>query len=138
MERLPSLGTPSYALTRKLVGGDFDEVVADVTAALATEGFGVLTTIDVAATMDKKLDRTLAPYVILGACNPRLAIEALSQEPGVGTLLPCNVVVAAEPDGIVVSAVDPQVMLSVIGRAGLDTFATEVRRRLVRVLEALH
>ena len=131
-------GEPAYGLTRNLGQGDFDAAKERVVAALATEGFGVLTEIDVKATMKKKLDADFRPYSILGACNPPLAHQALTAEPGIGLLLPCNVVVSVDGDGsVVVSAIDPGKMLSVVGRDDLDAFASEVRERLSRVLASL-
>ena len=107
--------------------------------ALAAEGFGVLTEIDVAATLKKKLDVDFRPYVILGACNPPLAHEALSAELDIGLLLPCNVIVYAtdDPDRSVVAALDPVEALALTGNEGIRPLATEVKARLERVLEAL-
>jgi len=131
-------GTPSYALTRRLEGVDFDAAVAKAREALSGEGFGVLTEIDVSATLKKKLDVDWRRYLILGACNPPLAHQALTAEPGIGVLLPCNVVVAEDADGgVAVSAVDPVSMFSVVGRADVEPIAKEVRAKLERVLEAL-
>ena len=136
---LPPFGAPAYALTRLLPAGDgaFEGAVTATTAALAAEGFGVLTRIDVAATMQQKLGETLRPYVILGACNPRLALSALQADPGVGALLPCNVVVAEGAEGVSVSAIDPVAMFGVLDRADVLPLAQEVRARLERVLAAL-
>jgi uncharacterized protein (DUF302 family) len=131
----PWYGEPAYTLTRHFPGADHAATVAATRAALATEGFGVLTEIDVRATFDKKLGVEFPPYVILGACNPPLALKALTSEPGIGTLLPCNVVVADNGSGATVSAIDPIQMLSVVGRPGLEEFADEVRARLLRVIE---
>lgn len=134
----PGYGDPSYGLTRRIAGGNMEKVEAATTSALAAEGFGVLTRIDVRATMRKKLDIEFSPYVILGACNPPLAHKALTAEPGVGLLLPCNVILAEEPDGgVAVSAVDPIRLLSIVGRNDLAPFAEEVRARLVRALAAI-
>ena len=113
----------------------FTEAVARVRAELASEGFGVLCEIDVQATLRKKLDVEREPYLILGACNPTLAHGALSAEPDLGTLLPCNVVVY-ELDGVThVSAIDAERMLSIVGDDGLSPIAAEVRERLARVVE---
>jgi uncharacterized protein (DUF302 family) len=131
-------GDPSYALTRHFEDADFDATVAKTREALAAEGFGVLTEIDVKATLAKKLDVDWRRYLILGACNPSLAHQALSAEPGIGVLLPCNVVVAEDADGAVsVSAIDPLAMFSVVGRDDVEPIATEVRAKLARALEAL-
>lgn len=128
-------GDPSYALTRRFTDRSFGEVVSSVREAIGTEGFGVLTEIDVKATMKKKLDVDFRDYVILGACNPPLAHQALTHEPGIGVLLPCNVVVASDPDGaVVVSAIDPVKMFSVVEEPHLEPVARDVRDRLVRAL----
>ena len=109
---------------------------ASVRAALAEQGFGVLTEIDVRATFAKKLDREFRPYVILGACNPHLAWRALGAEPGIGLLLPCNVVVTREDDAAVVSIADPRALAEAIRAPGMSLIAEEARERLVRALAA--
>jgi uncharacterized protein (DUF302 family) len=115
----------------------FADAVDAARTALASEGFGVLCTIDVQATMKEKLDVDREPYVILGACNPPLAHQALSAEPELGALLPCNVIVYVE-DGVThVSAIDAERMLSIVGRDDLEPIAQEVRSRLERVLAML-
>ena len=109
-----------------------------VTATLKSEGFGVLTTIDVKATLKQKLDAEMPPYVILGACNPPLAHRAISAEPEIGLLLPCNVVVYVTPEGkTVVSAIDPEAQFSLVEREDLAEVAAEVSARLQRVLAQL-
>jgi uncharacterized protein (DUF302 family) len=116
----------------------YEEALVRVKQALKTEGFGVLSEINVRQTLREKLGEEMEPYMILGACNPQLAHRALSQEPEVGLLLPCNVVVRAE--GVNQSRVDiadPQAMLSIVGNQQLDTIATEAKQRLQRVLESL-
>jgi uncharacterized protein (DUF302 family) len=116
----------------------YEEAVAQATAALQTEGFGVLTEIDVKATMKKKLDVDFPRYVILGACNPMLAHRALTAEPELGLLLPCNVIVYENDEGgSTVSIVDPVQMLGVAGNPALQPIAGEVRERLERVAAAL-
>ena len=130
-------GEPAYALTRHLPAADYEATVAATREALGTEGFGVLTEIDVKATLKKKLDVDFRPYIILGACNPPLAHKALSAEPGIGVLLPCNVIVTDYGDGTTVSAIDPIKMLSIVGRDDLEEFALDVRGRLERVLEKI-
>jgi uncharacterized protein (DUF302 family) len=116
----------------------YDQAVERVTAALAAEGFGILTEIDVKATLKKKLDLDFRRYVILGACNPPLAHRALTAELDVGLLLPCNVIVyEADGGGSVVSAADPGAMMEVSGNPALEPVATEARARLERALAAL-
>ena len=116
---------------------DFDAVVASTREALAAEGFGVLTEIDVKATMKAKLGVDRDEYLILGACNPPLAHEALQAEPELGVLLPCNVVVYRTGGKTRVSAVAAEQMLGMVGNEALMPVATEVGRRLGRVLEAV-
>jgi uncharacterized protein (DUF302 family) len=123
---------------RVRVACTYDEALGRITAALAAQGFGVLTEIDVQATLRKKLGAETARYVILGACNPHLAHRALVAEPDVGLLLPCNVVVYEAPDGgVVVAAVDPDAMLSVVRSGALDDVAAEAKARLVAALESI-
>ena len=118
--------------------GEYDEAITAVTAELQKEGFGVLTEIDVKATLKKKLDVEFRPYKILGACNPKLAHKALSLAPEVGLMLPCNVTVAQEEDGrIHVSIVNPQQMLGVVENPALADVACDAEERLKRVAAAL-
>ena len=127
----------SYGYTRALPGVAHDEAVARVTEALKKEGFGVLTTIDVKETLKQKLGVDFRRYVILGACNPQLAHRALTAEPGVGLLLPCNVVVTEDGRGAVVQVVKPEAMLGVVEGEGLRPIAEEAEARLRRALEHL-
>lgn len=119
------------------VDGDFEEVRERVIAALGDEGFGVLTEIDVSATMKAKLDKDIAPYRILGACNPPLAFQAISADPKIGALLPCNVVVRQVDDGISVDFMDPNAVLTLVDLDGIGELAAEVRGRLNKVSAAL-
>jgi uncharacterized protein (DUF302 family) len=126
-----------YILRKVLRDVDFHTAVLRVTAALKEEGFGVLTEIDVQATMKKKLDKDLPPYVILGACNPPLAFDTLQAEPGVGALLPCNVVVAQAESGSVVAAIRPRAMFAIVGRPEVEPIAAQVEEKLTRALDSL-
>ena len=116
----------------------FDDAVARVTQALQGEGFGVLTDIDVAATMKKRLNQDMPPYRILGACNPPLAHRALEAEPSIGLLLPCNVVVRQDHAGKVhVEFMDPNAVLELVNKPEINRLAGEVRQRLERVMAAV-
>ena len=116
----------------------FDEAVERATAALKTEGFGVLTEIDVKATLKAKIDVDRKPYKILGACNPQLANQALNADPDIGLLLPCNVVVREEEDGAVtVAFMDPKAVMSLVERSGVEQLAEQVRAKLEKVRDQL-
>jgi uncharacterized protein (DUF302 family) len=129
--------TATYALS-VTVERPFGRTVADVRAALADQGFGVLTEIDIAATLKAKLDVDVPPQVILGACRPPLAHQALQAEPSVGLLLPCNVVVRSTgPAETVVEAVDPQTMVALTDNPGLQDVADDARTRLDAALASL-
>jgi len=127
-----------YGITKSLGKVDFDAAIGRVTEALKSAGFGVLTDIDVKATMKKKLDAEFRPYRILGACNPPLAKQALELEPLIGLLLPCNVVVMEEEDGsITASAVNPVEMFKVVERPEMAGLAEQVRTTLTNAFEKL-
>ena len=127
-----------YGITKNIGKIDFDEAIDKVTAALKTQGFGVLTEIDVKATLKKKLDVEFRQYRILGACNPPLAHQALTNELMIGLLLPCNVVVFEEEDGTTtVSAIDPSEMFKVVDRPEMASLAGQVGDKLKLVLDAL-
>jgi uncharacterized protein (DUF302 family) len=157
---LPEYGNPTYGLTKKLPSGiTFPEAITKVTDALKENGFGVLTEIDMRATMQKKLNVDLGrPYTILGACNPKLALKALQDAPAVGLFLPCNVAVLEDPDGrMVVSIVSPEEMFSIAakdnhvstgggkssnissnnGSSGVEDLAKEVQEIMTKVISSL-
>jgi uncharacterized protein (DUF302 family) len=116
----------------------FDEAIDKVTEALKTEGFGVLTEIDVKATLKKKIDVDRKPYTILGACNPQLANQAINADPDIGLLLPCNVVVREEDNGtITVAFMDPNAVLGLVEQSGVEQLAGEVRAKLEKVRDQL-
>jgi uncharacterized protein (DUF302 family) len=122
----------------KTVEMPYDKAIERATEALAKEGFGVLTEIDVAATLKKKLGNEIPPYKILGACNPQFAHRALEIEPQIGALLPCNVVVRVDAGGrTIVEIMDPRAVLQLVDRPEIAAIAGEVRARLERVLASL-
>lgn len=122
----------------KQVDLDFDAAIDKVTADLQTEGFGVLSDIDVAAKLKEKLDKDMPRYRILGACNPALASQAIEAVPDIGLLLPCNVLVREDEAGAVnVSFMDPISVMGLVDNPGVEPLAGEVRARLERVLEVL-
>lgn len=126
-----------YGISRTL-DCTYDEAVEKARAELAKEGFGILTEIDVKATLKKKLDEDFRNYIILGACNPSFALRALNLETEIGLLLPCNVIVYERDDAkVVVSAIDPLVMMGMIDDPGVAQVAGEVRVKLERVIAAL-
>ena len=127
----------TYHFTRTL-DMPFDEAIVAVTRSLAGKGFGVLTTIDVKATLKKKLDVEFRPYTILGACNPNFAYQALRHEDKIGTMLPCNVIVQQRDDGKVeVSAVDPVASMASIDNPELGSIAGKVRNLLREAVDAI-
>ncbi len=126
----------AYGHEKLLANASFDEAVERITAALAAEGFGILTEIDVKATLKKKLDKDFRRYKILGACNPNLAHQALLAEPQIGLLLPCNAVVQETDAGIMVSVASPRAMFSLVGRDGMEALVGDAEARLSRVMAA--
>jgi len=127
----------SYTINRLIAGSDIDAVDARTRAALAAQGFGVLTEIDVQQTMKSKLDLDMPGYRILGACNPKLAWQAIGMEPRVGAMLPCNVILRAVDGGVEVSAVDPVASMNAIGNPALDVLAGAVRELLAKAVAAV-
>jgi uncharacterized protein (DUF302 family) len=127
-----------YSFSTTFDGG-YDEAIRRVTEELGKEGFGVLTEIDVKATLKKKIDVDRRPYIILGACNPSLANQALTAEPDIGVLLPCNVIVRQEDDdSITVTFMDPEAVLELVQRDDVKPLASDVKGRLERVRDALN
>lgn len=126
----------NYTFDRK-IAGTFNDVVDRTIAALKKEGFGVLTDIDVSATMKAKLGVEFRPYRILGACNPPLAHQALQAEDKIGAMLPCNVIVQEKANGIEVSAVDPLAGMERIGNPELSGIASEVAGKLKKVMDSI-
>ena len=133
---MSTLTTTSYAITTK-VEDDFDSTVRNVRDELAKEGFGVLTEIDVQATLERKLGVHGEPYIILGACNPPLAHRGLGLEPDLGVLLPCNVVIRQDGDAIHVAAMEPDAAMRLAANPDLAPLAAEARERLERALTHL-
>ena len=127
----------SYTIDRLIAGASVDEVDSRTRAALAANGFGVLTEIDVAATMKKKIDVDMPAYRILGARNPQMAWQAIGMEPRVGAMLPCNVILRAVEGGVEVSAIDPVASMQAIDNEGLQAVAGQVRDLLARALAAI-
>ena len=126
-----------YGFSTKVTGG-FDEAIVKVTEALKVEGFGVLTEIDVKATLKKKIDVDRRPYTILGACNPVLANQAINADPDIGLLLPCNVLVREEEDdSITIAFMDPASVLGLVEVDGIEDLAGQVREKLERVKASL-
>ena len=129
------MGTYTLAVT---ISRPYEEVLEATRAALADEGFGILTEIDLAATMKAKLDVDLSPQVILGACRPQLAYEAIRVDPSIAAVLPCNVVVRSLGDSTtVVEAFDPDAMMGLAGDGALDSVAADARQRLTAAMAAL-
>lgn len=125
----------TYYQSKIVQAEDIMSVRSNVEAALKTEGFGILTEIDIQATMKKKLDRDYKPYLILGACNPVFADKVLQAEPHIGTLLPCNVTIREVEEGnFEVAIMDPAVAMSMVENPMIEPLAGEVREKLVRML----
>lgn len=129
--------TPSYGLTKHLPGVSFEDAVRRVTEALKTEGFGVLTEIDVRETLKKKLGVDVPRYVILGACNPAMAHRALTADPYIGLLLPCNVIVMEQGDATTISIADPRAMFRIVENPEVAPLADESEAKLKRALERI-
>lgn len=127
----------TYTLTRFIPSVSMAEADGRVRKALAGQGFGVLTEIDVQATMHKKLGVEMAAYTILGACNPKMAYEAIKMEPRVGAMLPCNVILREIDDGIEISAIDPAASMQAIPNAALHAVAVQVRALLQAAIDAV-
>lgn len=129
----------SYYFNKVVKGRSFDEAIEQVTEELKKEGFGVLTEIDVKETLKKKIDVDFKKYKILGACNPHFAYKALQSEDKIGVFLPCNVIVEEHENGeIEVSAVDPIASMSTVENKALGGLASEVREKLIKVIENLN
>lgn len=128
-----------YYYSKKLKNVPFDQAVEKVTEALKQEGFGVLTQIDIKATLKKKLDVEFRPYTILGACNPPYALKALEAEDKIGIMLPCNVIVQETAGGVIeVAAVDPIASMSAIENPKLGSIAIEIQKKLQSVIDSLN
>ena len=127
----------SYTINRLFNDRSFDDIDARTRAALADKGFGVLTEIDVQTTMKKKLDVEMPPYRILGACNPKMAHQAIGMEPRVGAMLPCNVILREVTGGVEVSAIDPVASMQAINNPELHAVAGQVRDLLAEAVAAI-
>lgn len=127
----------TYTINRTITGSSFDDVDARTRKALSDAGFGILTEIDVAATMKKKLDVDMQEYRILGACNPKMAHQSIEIEPRVGAMLPCNVILRAVDSGVEVSAIDPVMSMQAIDNTDLHAVAGQVRDLLKKAVEAI-
>lgn len=127
----------NYSINRLIVGAEFAAVDGRTRAALAAHGFGVLTEIDVNATMKKKLDVDMPAYLILGACNPKMAYQAIGVDPRVGAMLPCNVILREVEGGVEVSAIDPVASMQAIDNPVLHAVAGQVRELLAKAVSAI-
>ena len=136
---IPNLTESAFTLHTTIQNRSLNTVITQTTEALANEGFGVLNTIDIQSTMKKKLDKDERPYVILGACHPQIAHQALSFLPSIGALLPCNVVISESDDqSISVSIIDPVSLFSILNRPEMNDIALDVQSRLNIVLNTLN
>lgn len=126
-----------YTINRLITDTDFETIDGRTRAALAAHGFGVLTEIDVKATMKKKLDVDMPRYRILGACNPKMAHQAIGLEPRVGAMLPCNVILREVTGGVEVSAIDPEASMQAINNSALHAVAGQVRELLAKAVAAI-
>ncbi|QPZ92895.1 DUF302 domain-containing protein [Thioclava electrotropha] len=127
----------SYTIDKRLTDTTLEEADTRTREALKEQGFGVLTEIDVQGTMKKKLDEDMPGYMILGACNPKMAHQAIQLEPNVGAMLPCNVILRQDGSDILVCAIDPQASMTAIDNPQLKSVAGEVRDMLAKAIEAL-
>jgi len=127
----------TYTINRMITGAGIDDIETRTREALANQGFGVLTEIDVKATMKKKLDIEMPGYRILGACNPKMAHQAIGIEPRVGAMLPCNVILREVEGGVEVSAIDPVASMQAIDNADLTAVAGQVRDLMAKAVEAI-
>ncbi len=126
-----------YYYSKIIRDTDFDKAVEKVTASLKEQGFGILTEIDVKATLKEKIDQDFRPYKILGACNPPYAYQALSAEDKIGTMLPCNVIVQQTEAGIEVAAIDPVASMQAVENKDLQAIANEIQGRLKKSIDKL-
>lgn len=127
----------SYTINRRIEGAGFEDVDRRTREALADKGFGVLTEIDVKTTMKKKIDADMEPYLVLGACNPKMAWQAIGIEPRVGAMLPCNVILRQVDGAVEVSAVDPVASMSAIDNPELKNLAGQVRDLLKEAVDSV-
>ena len=127
----------NYTIDRTFEGVSFEDIDGRTRAALADNGFGILTEIDVKATMKKKLDAEMPPYRIFGACNPKMAYQAIGIEPRVGAMLPCNVILREVEGGVEVSAIDPVASMQAIDNTELTAVAGQVRDLLAKAVAAI-
>jgi len=135
---MSQFGEPKYGITKVVRSNSINELRPKVEQALKEVGFGILTEIDVGETLKKKMDVDFRPYVILGACNPEIAHQALNEESGIGLLLPCNIVLSQEKEGeIIVSAIEPDTMLSVTENDAVEPIANKVSGLLTMALNTL-